>query len=86
MKDWNKEFIKILETLENESGSRGQDNPEAYAALSQIQNWIWGDHDLLVTFADDDEAYDEREYTVVMSEIEANDLCDKPYFKDIYEI
>jgi len=40
MKDWNKEFVKILETLENEAGSRGQDNPEAYAALIQIQDWI----------------------------------------------
>ena len=86
MKDWNKEFVKILETLENKAGSRGQDNPEAYDALIQIQDWIWGDHDLLITFADDDEAYDRREYTVVMSEIESNDLCGKPFFKDIYGI
>lgn len=86
MKDWNKEFVKILETLENKAGSRGQDNPQAYNALIQIQEWIWGDHDLLITFAEDNEAYDRREYAVVMSEIEANDLCDKPYFKDIYGI
>ena len=86
MKDWNKEFVKILDTLENKAGPRGRDNPQAYNALDQIQGWIWGDHDLIITFADDDEAYNRREYTVVMSEIEANDLCNKPYFKEIYEI
>ena len=86
MKDWNKEFVKMLETLENKAGSRGQDNPQAYDALLQIQDSIWGDHDLLITFAEDQEAYDAREYQVVMSMIEALDLCEQPYFKDIYEI
>lgn len=86
MKDWNKEFIKILETLENKAGARGQDNPQAYDALLEIQSWIWGDHDLLITFAEDQEAFDSREYSVVMDNIEANDLCDKPYFKEVYEI
>ena len=49
---------------------------------------------LLVSFIEDYELgqctggaeYDDREYKVVMSNIEALDLCDAPYFKDIYQI
>jgi len=83
MRDWNKDFRKLMEAMDKEAGYFGRDNKTAYDAYM-----------LLVSFIEDYELgqctggakYDDREYKVVMSNIEAFDLCDAPYFKDIYQI
>ena len=85
MNNWHDEFHKILKNLEKKAGRRGNDNPEAYVAFNEMLIWVLDDHDL-VQLCDDDEAYEAREYKVVMSSIEAEGLCEQPYFKEVYEI
>ena len=86
MKNWNKEFHQILEAVEKKAGLFGCDNQEAHEAWNKMTDWVHGDDDLVIAFADDQAAYDAREYIVVMTMIEALGLCEQPYFKEVYEI
>jgi len=85
--DWDDKFEDEIDHLEWLAGHTVFPDKEANDVVTQLFDWLCEDRMLRSwCFDTASNIYMQRKYEVIMSNIKANDLCDKPYFKDIYGI
>ena len=85
--DWDDKFEDEIDHLKWLAEHTALPDQEAYDVVTQLFDWLCEDRLLRgLSFDTASNRYMQRKYEVIVSNIEANDLCDKPYFKDIYEL
>lgn len=85
--DWDDKFEDKIDHLQWLAKHTASPDRQAEKVLTQLFDWQCDDRLLRrLCFHTASNRYMRRKYEVIVSNIEANDLCDKPYYKDIYEI